>query len=487
MVQLKAMKELGNLLVYRWRYALGYGALAILFIISVTIAGLYAPGGLTQVEINTIERTNQLASGDFSVVNLPLHLLQLASFSLFGVSIFSIKLPAIIMSVVAGAAIFFLLRRWFKSNVAILSMLIMTATGQFIFLAQNATSHIFYVAFSALILLFASLILQKAKGHLVWKIGLAISVALSCYTPYFIYVNLGLLIAALFHPHPRHHILRRSQRLNWLIAGGVFALFLAPLIYLCINSPELFRVILGHEALQLDVISNIHILLQSYFWIEPIVLNNRIAPAVDFSALALMVLGFIVLFRHRYTARSYIIVAWLLITLPIIVLRPHLTSIVIVPLFILLAIGVETLLSEWYRLFPKNPYARTAGLIMIVGLIGVMVLSGVDRFSNGYRYFPDSVSRFNTDLSLVRSELAKRPAKTHLIASEDERPLYEAFARHGRHELVVGSEGESYETANIIVTREANQSARQDSWQLQRIVTNDRAEESDRLYLYKAN
>ncbi len=480
------MKQLGNLLVYRWRYAFGYGALAVLFIISVTMAGLYAPGGLTQVEINTIERTNQLADGSFDIVNLPLHLLQLASFSLLGVSIFSIKLPAIIMSIVAGGAIFFLLRRWFKSNVAILSMLIMTATGQFIFLAQNATSHIFYVAFSALILLFASLILQKAKGSLAWKIGLAASVALSCYMPYFIYINLGLLIAALFHPHPRHHMLKRSQRINWLISGAVFGVILAPLVYLSANSPELFRAILGYEALQLDVPNNIFILFQSYFWIEPVVINNRIAPVVDFSALALMIFGFIVLFRHRYTARSYIIVAWLLITLPIIILRPHLTSIVIVPLFILLAIGVETLLSEWYKLFPKNPYARTAGLIMIVGLVSVMVLSGIDRFSSGYRHFPESVDRFNTDLSLVKGELAKRPVRTHLVATEDELPLYQALSLHGSYDLTVGMVDEPIDTANVIVTHQANQTADTDDWQLQHIVTNGRASNADRLYLYKA-
>ena len=480
-------KQIADLLLYRWRYILGYGTLIAIFITAITISTLYTPGGITQAEINTIERTNALANGELTLPNLPLHLLQLVSFSLFGVSIFTIKLPAIILSIVSAVAIFFLLRRWFKSNITILSMLIMATTGQFIFLAQHATTQILYVAYSALILLFASMILQKAKGHLIWKISLAITVALSCYTPYFIYINLGLLIAALFHPHPRLHLFKRSQRINWLIAGAVFALVLSPLAYLITQSPALLTEVLGYESLRLNVFENIKTLVQSYFWTEPLVIGNHIAPILDFSSLALIILGAPVMFRHRYTARTYVIAAWLLLTLPVLILRPQLTTIALVPLFILLAMGVETLLGQWYRLFPKNPYARATGLIMIVGLIGVMVLSGVERFTNGYRHLPLAAQRFSTDISLLKKELANRPVRTHLVAHNTELALYEALAMHQVTNLTVSTDQTEASTANIIVTHRALEGTETTNWQLQKIAANGRASDADRLYLYKAD
>ena len=184
-------KHFIDFLLYRWRYVLGYGVLIGLLITAIIIASLYSPGGLSHSEITFIAPISQLSGDALAIPNLPLRILQTSIFSLFGVSIFTIKLPSIILAVLTAVAVFFLLRRWFKPNVAILSMLITVATGQYLFIAQSATADILYVLYSALILLFASLILQKAKHSILWKISLAASLALSLYTPYFIYINNG--------------------------------------------------------------------------------------------------------------------------------------------------------------------------------------------------------------------------------------------------------------------------------------------------------
>lgn len=478
-------QQLAHLSLYRWRYAIGYGVLGVLFALSVVTAGLYAPGGISQMEIETIARTNQLADGIFALPDLPFHAVQLASFSLFGVSILTIKLPSIIFSIISAVAIFFLLRRWFKPNIVILSMLIMAATGQFIFLAQQATPHILYVMYSALILLFASLILQRAKGKHIWKIALGISMALSLYTPYFIYINLGLFIAACIHPHPRHYLLKRSERLNWAFALLAASFVILPLAYLCMQSPELVSALLGIHLADLDLLANIKLLVQSYFWVQPIVVHGQILPIINFSSLALILLGLIVLFQHRYTARSYVIAAWLLLTPPVLIISPHLTAIVIVPLFILLTMGIETLLSEWYKLFPENPYARGVGLVLTITLIGTMIIAGADRYANGYRHLPRAAHEFSTDISLLTKELQKRPAKTELIVDETEYPVYHAMARHNTSALIVMTSPDNITTQNVLFTRKARETHAPYAWELQRIVTNGHAEQGDRFYLYK--
>ena len=157
-----------------------------------------------------------------------------------------------------------------------------------------------------------------------------------------------------------------------------------------------------------------------------------------------------------------------------------------IPLFILLAIGVETLLNEWYKLFPKNPYARGTGLILIVGLISVMILSGADRFVNGYRHTPDAVQAFSTDLTLIRKQLQKHPVRTKIVVNEHERPLYDALARHSYKDLVVTTgTATGSDVTNVLVSRSSRQHI-PTSWKLRNIITNDRTIESDRFYLYKA-
>lgn len=479
-------RQLADFTLYKLRYILGYGLLGLLFVLAVTIASIYTPGGLTENEIANIEITNGIAAGKLSVTNLPFHLTQLTSFMMFGVSILSIKLAAIICSVVAAVAIFFLLRRWFKQNIAILTMLIMTTTGQFIYIAQNATPLITYIMFTALILLFASLILQEKRSALIWKIGLALSVGLSWYTPYFIYITICLLIVALIHPHTRHHLLKKSQSFNWLVAFTVFIASIMPLIYLYSTDTALLTSLLGlNQIADINFLSNAKILFLTYFWIEPVVVNGQILPILDFSSLALIILGFLVLFRQSYTSRSYMIIAWLLLSLPITIIQPGLSPIITIPLFILLAVGIETLLSEWYQLFPRNPYARGAGLILTVGLITVMIFSGVDRFVHGYRYTPQAANSYSTDLKIVKDQLAKRPVRTLLVVSHDELPLYEALAKHNKYQLTVTVNPTGTDIGNALVTASAKKQIPSEGWTMQRIFTNDRMNNSARLYLYK--
>ncbi len=479
------VKRLADLTLYKWRYTLGYSILAMLFLLAALLASVYAPGGLTPGEIDTIATTNQLADGNFRIINLPFHALQLASFLLIGVSVISVKMPAVIFSFIAAIAIFFLLKQWFRPNVVILSMLIMAVAGQFIFLSQNATPEVSYITFTALILLFTSLTIQKTRFRLLWKIGLVTSVALSLYTPYFLYINLALLMIGLIHPHTRYHLLRKSERGKWIIAGLLFLILVVPLVYLCATSWQMLTQVIGYQELTFDFYDNFRILVHSYFWMEPMVQSGQIVPIMDFSSLALIVLGLLALITQRHTARAYMIFAWMLVALPLLAVNPHLTVIMTIPLFILLAIGTETLLKEWYKLFPKNPYARAVGLLMMILLIGVIISSGIDRYVNGYRHMPEAVREFSADLSLVRRNLEQGPAKTLLVVDKQELSMYQVLARFGKYDLTIATSRDDKTIQNVLVTRAANAKIDKTNLVLQQIITNSRADEGDRLYLYK--
>ena len=491
-------QTLTNLILYRWRYVWGYGALILLFVAAVLTASLHAPGGLSQHEIDMIGVTNQIHINDlstFAVTDLPFHLLQYGIFSLLGVSILTAKLPAIILSIAVAVSLFFLLRRWFRSNVAILAMLIMVATGQLIFLSQSFTSGILYVLYTSLILLFASLIVQRANRQQLWKIALAITIGCSLFTPYFWYINLGLFIVAIIHPHPRHFLLRRKYRTSWLPAISLGGAIVALLVYFGMTNPTFSQEIFGVESLNFNLLANASALLRTYIWVQPIIMNGQITPIMDVATLALIILGLAKTIQERSTARAYMIWIWLLLALPLLLIRPDLTAVVTVPLFILLAIGVETLLREWYGLFPKNPYARGVGLVLIIGLVSVMMLSGIERYTHGYKYTPTAVSSFNTDLPLFEKVYNNHAVRT-VYVSQAEAPLYQAFSLHNTNtELNVEVESsqftESPSDTPIAVTHAARNILKKrpnaKQWQLLFIVTNDRSVDADRLYIYKSH
>lgn len=483
-------KTLSTLFFYRWRYPLGYSALVLTLLAVMAIALLHAPGGLTAAEINNLAPTEQLLQGNPQAVNLPLHALQAISFLLLGVSMVSIKLPSIVLAALSAIAIFFLLRRWFKPGIATLSLSLMIATGQFMYIAQHFSGGVLYIFWTSLILLCASLVMQRARSPLVWKVALAVSVAFSLYTPYFWYINLGLCIVALIHPHTRHLLLAKKYRAGWLVAGSVFAFCIAPLALLCVLQPAHLSQLFGWEALQTPTLEGIKVLAWTYVWPAPTIVYGQVLPALDISALALIVLGGLLSLQRWHTARSYMIGAWMILSLPILLFIPHMSVLITVPLFILLAAGVESLLTQWYKLFPRNPYARGVGLLLLVALIGVMTISGVNRYVHSYHDIPTVAAEHSNDLALLRGNVMKElPANAHakLLVSQEEQQFYEIVTKRSpRIPLEVATQIDPTQQATIIVTQRAHQTfSPPKEFSLQRVITNSHHHSSDRFYLYK--
>jgi len=474
-----------DILLYKWRYVIGYTLLAMLYIGAGIVSAIYTPGGLTQQEIDAIQPTNDLSLSlrSLATVNLPFHLLQLASFKLLGVTILSVKLPSIILYVISSIAIFLLLRRWFKPNVVILSMLIMATTAQLLFIGQSATSGILYVFYTALLLLFATMVVQKERGAILWKICLAITAGLSLFTPYFWYINLGLLVIAILHPHPRHFLIKRKYLASWTIPVLIFAGITAIIAYACLISPDFLHSILGVKYITLDIVSNLKTLYRLYLRPEPLVIDGQITPIIDFGATLLIIFGLLNSVKRITAARTFMTWSWLILSMALLLVQPQLTTVIIIPLFILLAIGIESLLHEWYKLFPKNPYARGTGLVLTSILVLTMTIGGSVRYIDGYRYYPEAAKQFNKDITLLIQHVKPNTAATILVAPS-EKPLYTALAKHSSHITVTTSAPESIKTP-LYVTQAAHSSLQKNSAiSLSAVITNDQAEAGDRFYTY---
>ena len=117
-----------------------------------------------------------------------------------------------------------------------------------------------------------------------------ITAAASLLTPYFWYINLGLLFVALLHPHPRYYLISRKYRRRWLIPFLLFCLVTGAIAYLCLKSDTLRSSLLGFSALNFNIASNLKVLFYSYLRIEPSVVDGQITPIMDFSALILIFL-----------------------------------------------------------------------------------------------------------------------------------------------------------------------------------------------------
>lgn len=461
--------------IYRFRYYLGYGLITLLLIGLLVFAGLYTPGGLSTSEMDSVVKSSHIdlsSLNSLAVTNLPYHLLQTASLNLFGVSEFSIKLPSLLLAVISAIGLILLLLRWFKPRIAVLATIIAIATGQFLFIAQDGTPSILYVVWSVWLLLLGTLIAKRAKAQMLWQALFFIVAALSLYTPLSIYALVALSLATILHPHLRF-ILRQLSKPRLIFAIVLGIIISIPLLVGVIRSPELGLRILGIPDTWPHIIANLNVLLHQYLGFSNLSTTLLMTPVFDLGSMLIIGFGIVKLIKTHESTQSYLVIIWLACLIPILITNPSFTSVTFLPLVLLLATGFESLLGYWYRLFPINPYARLTGLIPIVVLVGVLTLSGLERYIYGYHYGPMTVSHFSQDLRLL-------PKNTlNLVVSTSELPFYEVVAAH-RPGLNVTT------TANgIDYTETRLGTSTYPGTHIDRIITSSMSTDADRFYIYK--
>lgn len=485
-------KKITDYLLYRWRFILGYSIIGLTIAGLLLLAGLYVPGGLTQQEMASTVESHSLSLtsiGDFdpkSVINLPYNLLQRLSTEALGVTNLSIKLPSLLLGALSAFGMILLLQMWFRRNVAVLTTVLIITTGQFLFVAQNGTPSIVYVFWSVWLLLAAMMISRQAKYLGFWKITLFSVAALSLYTPLSIYILLALSSAIILHPHLRYLVRKLLKaRLKVTVASLCALVVITPLIYAIVKDPTIGLTLLGVPAAMPDIKANLFTLLEQYFSFATPVAGVVMSPIYSLGSMVLIVLGIIRLSTANYTARSYIITAWAVLLLPVLLINPNYSTITFVPAMLLMAMGINTILRSWYELFPKNPYARIAGLIPLTLLIGGMFVSGISRYVYNYTYNPNTASYFSQDLTLINDQLAvkDRPATT-LLTTPSERQFYVVVAEQ-HDNITVTSDRPTSEVQLLIVSHLAHKT---DSFPIpNHIVTNARSEQADRFYIYKTD
>lgn len=479
-----------ELILYRYRYAIGYGVFTLALISLFIIAGFFIPGGLTEAEMQSASTSASFSFTNFStwpIVDLPYHLLQKASIALLGLSDFSIKLPSLILALLTAVGFLLLLLRWFKQNVAVLASIIAVTASQFLVIAQDGTSVILMLFWSTFLLLTATYVSINHKKGFWWKLLFFACAALSLYTPLSLYVLAAMAAAVVLHPHLRFMLLKLST-LKIAACIVVSSVLLVPLIWHLIQSPHTLFTLAGlpdsWPSWEL-IWGNLQYLAHALFgFMDPVVRQEGLLPLYGISAAALMLLGLFRLIVDHHSARTYTIGLWLILLGVLLILQPQYIAIIFVPMLLMLAVGINTLIQEWYGLFPRNPYARIAALLPLVILLGGIVFTGVDRYTGSYRYSPAVGQYYSKDLSLVREQLKQDAAPEVLVVPQEDHAFYSILTK--KHpQLIVTTKAPRESTPMIIAADIMGPSIRRIYGNPSQLVVNSYSDNALRFFVYK--
>ena len=439
-----------------------------------------APTGLSEAEMNsTVEASNLEA--DFisqgNIVNLPYTALQKGSLAIFGLNLFAIKLPSMIVAVATAIFIILLLNRWFKSDVAIVGSVLTVLSTAFLFLATSGTPAIMYIFWLALVLWLGSKIVGNENVHPMLVIAFFVSITLSLYTPYLAYVALAITVAGLIHPHLRF-ALKQLKVYQMILCFLIFALSVAPLVISCVINPSVLQNLIFANNLDFNgFIANITNAFAPFFSFSLAYSSVYLAPLFGLATVALVIIGILASAGKMFMSRNTIVSLLVIFSIFLSGFDQNVAISIIIPIAILSAAGIESIVEKWYTLFPENPYAHLLGIVPMVAVMIFIISSGLSHFIFGYHYIPRVVNNFNNDLTIVKENI---PKETTIVLKDDHKNnnFFRLLEKYDGYQIVnKPKKAETDEIASFepILSKK---------YELKQIITSPKTRNSDRLYIY---
>lgn len=424
--------RVSGLSLYKIRFVLLYLVFILVLAYLLTSQLGEAPLGLSQDEMNSAVTSANLGSalpmGD-TIINLPYHLLQKASLMVLGLSPLAIKLPSLVLAGLTALGLVGILRRFFRLGATSITALLAIASTPFLVMGRTGVPTISLSFLIVTLIIAGAFILGLRQHRLIWKAIAILAAVFLLYTPLGIYPLLALILATVFHPHLRYHVVH-TRWPEWLALTALAAAGLSLLVIGAVNQPSLLLQLAGLPTgwpSWSGIGANLSILSGSLFNVANPRFGYIPQPLFGLPLLILIVLGILQIFRDSFSARAYVLIGWLVVFFIILSVNAAHVLDLFVPAVLLLAVGVETLLHEWYKLFPRNPYARIGAVIPLTILILGISVSEIARYFDGYRYGIDYAnSSYSLALDPLKQQLTQTANQpTYLIVPSEQLGFYQ--------------------------------------------------------------
>lgn len=356
-------------------------------------------GKLSQPEVTAIKSAS---SGKLIWQNplfLPYKLVQYGIIKSGFASVYLLRAGTVIFGVILVFLFYLLAKKWFSSQIAWLASLMLLTSSLFLNFSRLAVTDIL-LPLGLIGLLWSVWWVFESKYTNITLIFAVFILAFSLYIPGLIWFT--ILIAFMQRRHLTSAF-RRTSTLAIFCGASIVTLLLLPLMRAFMINSALIREWLGLPT-NFSIPELVHGLINvpaSLVFRAPFnpVFNLGRLPYLDIFTICLIIIGtYAFLIRHNLVrTRALIgatIIAWLLIAL-----QSTIQINLLLPLvYIMVAAGIMFMLQQWYSVFPKNPIARTVGLLLLVSVVSISVYYNSVRYFIAWANNPISQQAFHENL-----------------------------------------------------------------------------------------
>lgn len=325
--------------------------------------------GWSLLELQARANSNSIHKIIGNPLYLPHKLLQYGFMLVGREGLFWMRLVSTLFAGVIVVAYYQILRRWYSSRVALLCSFLFLTSAWFLHYARLGTPSILFA--SSIGLLWVGIRLRtNASRSMTLTIGGVLAISM-LYIPGYVWI-----VGALFlwqRKNVMHNFSKLSRKLQALIVGATF-FGLAPLLSGLLQHPSLIREWLGLPA------TFVPATLWSNLWHLPVWLSLQgprmpvywlgDVPLLNVFSLTMFILGMFVLTKTFGLDRIKAVLYILAIGCVMAVFNGPVWLFFITPMiFLVVAAGVALLLQQWFTIFPKNPLARSTGIVFVAILV----------------------------------------------------------------------------------------------------------------------
>lgn len=409
--------------LYRYRYLLASILLAVI-VLAISIYRFWSvPSGLSASEKLSAIASGRLASGNITgLVNAPWLILEALAIKLYGMTIFALRLPALLLVVASILTMMLAIRAIYRPSLAMMGGLLMACSAFTISLGRAGTPAVMTVLLLTLAILLGYYVVN-AKQKVAPAVGLALDLVALSYMSGGLYIVVALAVVALLHPKSRYTI-KRHKKLLAGIAVAYLILLLAPILLIGRGRTTLASLL----AIGTPSLANLRQLADSYVAGSAGLTGGLMTPMLTITGAIMVVIGLITLARRGglLSLRSYMIISLLVAGVSMTAFNPDYIYLLFIPTILLEVIAIGYIVDKWHGLFPQNPYARSLAILALSILIGSISLLDINRYISAVNYQASVVYQYDQTLPAVNQLLTSNPhAEIRLVAhSETDYQLY---------------------------------------------------------------
>lgn len=291
---------------------------------------------------------------------------------------------------------FSVLRHWFTMRMAILGTVLFAVSSWFLHVARLGTPDILQAGILALVACGLWLRFSKQRS---WAILIASLVAIVClYIPGMVWFVIAL---AIWQGPIILKELKRMPALPIILTGLASLVLLAPLIIASFRRPMLLANLaglpeqfIGWQAIGKNFIS-IPVQLFARGPDNPVLWLGRL-PILDVFSIAMFVLGTYYLYFRRRLDRTKLLLGILVVGSLLTALGGLVSLTILLPfVYIIITVGLSLMLQQWFTVFPRNPLARSLGVVLLSAALLVTVYYHTTRYFIAWPNNPQTQQAFN--------------------------------------------------------------------------------------------